>query len=101
MPVYRNEPAELNRVNLVFLLVDLDTAELALGIRLDAEIDCPSATPALFLSFCLICAEFYLAVVLIAAVRTFHGLPDDHDPSSYSSSGSACKPPPGAYACNR
>ena len=84
--MYRNELIEMNRVRLVFLLVDLDAAEITPAVGLDTEINCPSAALALFLGFRLISSELDLAAVLITAMRTLNGLLDDHGPSSYSSS---------------
>jgi len=86
------ELADLNRVKLVFLRVDLDTAELTIGIRLDAEINGTPTTLALLLGFRLVCGKFNLAMVLVTAVRTLNGLLDYHEPSIYSSSGNACNP---------
>jgi len=87
IPVYRNELAEMNRVRLVFLLMDLDTAEISLAIRPDTEIDRAPAALALLLGFRLIRGKLDLAVVLIAAVGALNGLLDDHEYSTYASSG--------------
>ena len=58
--MYRNELIEMNRVRLVFLLVDLDAAEITPAVGLDTEINCPSAALALFLGFRLISSELDL-----------------------------------------
>ena len=68
----------MNRVRLVFLLMDLYTAEISHAIRPDTEIDRAAAALALLLGFRLIRSKLDLAVVLITAVGTLNGLLDDH-----------------------
>ena len=90
VPVYRIDRSQLN---LVFLRMYLNPAQVAAGIGLDSEIDSSSAAIALLLGFRLIVGQFNPALVLVAAMRAFNRLPDNHEPSTYSSSGSACNPP--------
>ena len=66
--------------------MDLDSAEITPAVRLDTEINCASAALTLFLGFRLVRSKLDLAAVLITAMRTLHGLLDDHGPSSYSPS---------------
>jgi len=77
--------------------MDLDPAELAGIIGLNAEVDHSPAVVALFLCCDLVDGQLDTAAVFTAAMRAFDSLFDHHwMQPAYSESGSACRPPSSA-----